>query len=80
MRLLDIDLGNARIVLHHIQCAMTEQGLQREDIAARTQIGDRERVTKPMGMAILHAGFLAEVRDEEPKGASRSSPSSRSAR
>jgi hypothetical protein len=60
MRLLNIDLGKAFVVLHHVQCAVPKQRLQREHIAARAQIGERRRVPEPVRMAFLHAGFLDE--------------------
>jgi len=61
VRLLYVKLRHAGIVLHHIQRAVAEQRLQRKQIAARAQIGDRERVPEAMGMALLDASFLPEM-------------------
>ncbi len=46
MCLRHIDLRDASIVLHHVEGAVTEQGLQREDVAARSQIGDCEAIKR----------------------------------
>jgi hypothetical protein len=68
MRLLDIDLGDARIMLHHIERAMAKQRLQREDIAARTQIRNRKGVSETMGVTFLDAGFFAQMTNQQAQG------------
>jgi len=65
MRLLNINLGNARIMLHHLQRAVSQKCLQRKEIATATQVGDRKSVPKPMGMAFGHTRFLAQVREHK---------------
>jgi len=42
VRVLYVYLCNLGVVTHHIQRAMSQQGLQGEDISTRTQIGDRK--------------------------------------
>jgi hypothetical protein len=68
MRLLDIDLGDARIVLYHIECAVTKQRLQREHIAARSQIRDREGVPETMGMTMLDARLFTQMNNQQAQG------------
>jgi hypothetical protein len=42
VRLLDIHLGDAGVVLDHLQGGMTQQALQGKKVAAGAQVGDRE--------------------------------------
>jgi hypothetical protein len=44
MRLFHIHLGDTGIMLHHIQTAMSQQQHKCENITARSQIRDRERM------------------------------------
>ena len=41
VRLRDVDLGNPRVPLHHLQRAVPQQRLQGKDVATGSQIGDR---------------------------------------
>ena len=46
VRVLHVYLRNLGIMAHHIQRAVSQQRLQRENIPARTQVGDRKGVAK----------------------------------
>ena len=46
VRVLHVYLRNLGIMAHHIQRAVSQQRLQRENIPARTQVGDREGMAK----------------------------------
>ncbi len=48
MRLLHAHLANGGIVFHHGEVTMAQERLEREDISARAQIGNGERVPKPL--------------------------------
>ena len=60
MRLGHIDFGDARIVLHHVQRAVTEQRLKCEHIPTRAEIGDRKGMPETMWIAALYIGLLAQ--------------------
>jgi hypothetical protein len=67
VRLLDIYLGNARLVLDHVQRAMAQQRLQREHVSAGTQIRDGERVTESVWMALAYLSLPAQFYDHVAK-------------
>jgi len=64
MRLLYINFRQARIVLHHLQTAVSQERLQCEDIATASQVGDRKRMPKPMRIAVGDLRFVAERVDQ----------------
>ncbi len=66
MRLFNINLCDARVVLHHVQCAVPKQCLQGEHIAAGAEIRNREGVPEAMGMAFGYARLLTEMDDLKP--------------
>lgn len=61
--LLDVDLRDAGVVLHHLQRAVPELRLQGEHITARPQIGNGERVAEAMRMAFRHLRLLPKPGD-----------------
>ena len=65
MRVLHVYLSNLGIVAHHIQRAMSQQRLEREDISARTQIGDGEGMTKFMWMNMSDLGPFTQSPDQD---------------
>lgn len=65
MRVLHVYLSNLGIVAHHIQRAMSQQRLKREDIPARTQISDGEGVAKFMWMNMRKLRPLAQTPDQD---------------
>ena len=67
MSLLDVYLGQAGVVLHHFEAAMTQQPLQGEHIAATAQVGDGKRVPKAVWMAIADLRHPAQTRDQVSK-------------
>ena len=54
MSLFHINLGHSGIVPDHIQRAMPQQGLHREDIPTRPEISDRKGMPEAVGVALLH--------------------------
>ena len=65
MSLFHIDLGEARVMLDHIQSAVAKQGLQGKHITARAEIGDRKGMPETVGMAFLDARLLAQMVDHQ---------------
>lgn len=65
MRVLHVYLSNLGIVAHHIQRAMSQQRLEREDIPARTQIGDGEGMAKFMWMNMSDLGSFPQTPDQD---------------
>lgn len=51
--LRDINFRNARVMPNHIQTAVTEQCLEREQIAAIPQIRDRESMAEEVRVALV---------------------------
>ena len=49
----EIHFGNPYVTADHFQCAMTKNGLQREDVAATPQAGDGERVSETVWEAVV---------------------------
>ena len=49
VRFLYVHLGNARIMLRHVQRVMAQQRLKCTYVAARAEIRDAESVAKTMG-------------------------------
>ena len=67
MRILNVNLGDGHIVLHHIQRAMTQQLLKREHIAAGAEKLNGKRMTKPMRMNIGHARLFTQAIQQQPQ-------------
>ena len=65
MRVLHVYLRNLGIVAHHIQRAMSQQRLKREDIPTRTQIGDGEGMAKFMWMNMSELSPLPQTPDQD---------------
>lgn len=65
MRVLHVYLRNLGIMAHHIQRAMSQQRLEREDIPARTQISDGECMAKFMRMNMRNLGPFAQAPDQD---------------
>lgn len=65
MRVLHVYLSNLGIVAHHIQRTMSQQRLKREDISARTQIGDGEGMAKFMRMYMSDLGSFPQTPDQD---------------
>jgi len=65
MRVFHVYLRNLGIVAHHIQRAMSQQRLKREDISARTQIGDGEGVAKFMWMNMSELSPFTQTSDQD---------------
>ena len=65
MRVFHVYLRNLGIVAHHIQRAMSQQRLKREDISARTQIGDGEGVAKFMWMNMREICPFTQTPDQD---------------
>src|SRR3972149_2422841 len=65
--LLYVYLGDAGIMSHHVQRRVTEQRLEREQVAATPQIGNRESVTESVWMALLDVGPCAQSHNHEPQ-------------
>ncbi len=65
MRVLHVYLSNLGIVAHHIQRAMSQQRLEREDIPTRTQIGDGEGMAKFMGMNMSELRSFTQTPDQD---------------
>ena len=61
--LLNVNLRDAGVVLHHLQRAVPELRLQGEHITARPQIGNGKRVPKAMRMAFRHLRLLPQPGD-----------------
>ena len=64
----NIYLGDPCIVLNHLQSAVSEQGLQCEQIAATSQVGNGEGMSKPMRITFLNLDFFAEVSEKFTEG------------
>ncbi len=56
----NIYFGDPCIMLNHLQRAVPEQSLEREEIAATSQIGNGEGMSKPMRVA-FEIAFFAQV-------------------
>lgn len=65
MRVFHVYLSNLGIVAHHIQRTMSQQRLEREDISARTQIGDGEGMAKFMRMYMSDLGSFPQTPDQD---------------
>lgn len=65
MRVLHVYLSNLGIVAHHIQRAMSQQRLEREDISARTQISDGEGMAKFMWVNMSELGPFTQSPDQD---------------
>jgi hypothetical protein len=59
-----IDICHPRIMLNHLQRAVTQQVLQGKDIPARAQVGDREGVTETVGVGMRHPRLLPQPTDQ----------------
>jgi hypothetical protein len=68
MSLFNIHLGNPGIVTYHIQTAVPQQRLQGENVTTRTQVGNGKRMSKPVGIGFLDAGFRRNAFDQMPQG------------
>ena len=64
MGLLNINLRDSCVAPYHIQAAVTEQGLQCEQISSSAQIGDGKCMPEPMWVTLFHAGFLSQAGDQ----------------
>lgn len=64
MRLLHIHVGDTGIMLNHIQTAMSQQGFECKNIAARTQISNCKGVSKTMRVALGYTSFFTQALDE----------------
>ena len=64
MGLLNINLCDSCVASYHIQAAVTEQGLQCEQISSSAQIGDGKCMPEPMWVTLFHAGFLSQAGDQ----------------
>lgn len=65
MRVLYVYIRNLGIVAHHIQRAMSQQRLEREDIPARTQISDGEGMAKFMWMDVRKLRPFPQTSDQD---------------
>ncbi len=70
----DIDFSNSRVPADHFQCAMPEDGLQCEDVAATPQVSDGERVAETVWEAVLYSSSRRDGFDQEPQGIPRQRP------
>lgn len=61
MGILHINLRYSRVVLDHLQRAVPEQCLKREEVTTRPQIRDRKRVAKTVRVNLEHTCRLSEV-------------------
>ncbi len=65
MRLFHVRFRDTGVMAHHVQRAVPEQRLQRENVAARTQIGNGERVSKLVGIGFLHPRSVPQTRNQD---------------
>ena len=61
MRFGNIHFGDAGVMLHHFQGAMSQQGFECEEIAATSQVRDRKGMPKQMRVAFLDVDFPTQV-------------------
>ena len=60
----DIHFGDTGIMLDHLQRAVPKQGLEREEIAAASQIGNGKGMAKQMGVAFFDVDFPTQVGEQ----------------
>jgi hypothetical protein len=65
VRIFYIYLRNLGIMAHHIQRAVAQQRLQRENISTRTQVGDGEGVAEFMRMGMSESCTLSQTPNED---------------
>ena len=50
--LLDVDLCNPSVAFHHVERAVTKLRLEGKQISTRTEVGDGERMSKSVRVAV----------------------------
>ena len=65
VRIFHVYLRNLGIMAHHIQRAVSQQRLQRENIPSRTQVGDRKGVAEFMRVGMRESCAFAQTPNED---------------
>ena len=73
-----VGLGAAGVALHHLDIGMSQQRLQRKQVAFVAQIGNGEGVAEAMRMHALDAGPLADPGQQPRQDVARQRPRSSS--
>lgn len=65
VRIFHVYFGNLSVVTYHIQRAMSQQGLQGKDVAARTQVGDGKGVAKFVRVDVVDLCPFPQAPDQD---------------
>jgi hypothetical protein len=63
MRLLNVHLGQASVVLHHLEGVVPQQPLQAEHVSPAAQLGDGKGVPEAMRMTLADLRHGVQRRD-----------------